>query len=130
MILLLEAVINTLIPSRSLRKDMESAADDLASPKTPKLALLPDIWSVVSYATKDRKRGCGCEALTLKVHRIYKKIDPNYQDRMHNTFYSCCGLCCSCHSDAVSEAQPELDFNHHHPALLSPNFQGYPGYEQ
>lgn len=103
---------------------MESAADDQTRPKTPKTQELPDIWSVVAYATKDRKRGCGCEALNLKVHRIYKKIDPNYEEKMVDTFYSCCGLCCNCHSDRIAQNNDHIEFEHRHLALRSPNYRG------
>ena len=103
---------------------MESADDYRARTKSPKKQELPDIWSVVAYATKDRKRGCGCEALNLKVHRIYKKIDPNYEEKMPDTFYSCCGLCCDCHSERTNENNNHIDFEHNHVALRSPNYRG------
>ena len=95
---------------------MESAEDYRARTKSPKKQELPDIWSVVAYATKDRKRGCGCEALNLKVHRIYKKINPNYLNKME-AFLSCCGLCCDCHSDRINEINGHIDFEHNHTAL-------------
>jgi len=82
---------------------MESAADYPKLPEIAKKPELPDIYSVISFINKDRSNRCGCDALALKVHRVYKKIDPNYKDRLNYDFQPCCAICCNCHADRFDQ---------------------------
>ena len=76
---------------------MESAADPDARPKLPSISdVLEDISS------KRKSVGCSCEVLAKKVKKYYLEIDPNYEE-LGISFYPCCALCCSCHSDRFDE---------------------------